>query len=212
MRGSRASGRGTAAVLRESIAHRGPGMVFTTQDLLAEGLGASRSALDVGLKRLVDEGQLVRAGRGLFCVPERHPVIGVMPPEPRRLAEALVRRNGSQMLPMGPDAANSLGLSTQVVGRAVFYTTGRSGRRKLGNRTIELRQRSSRLAGADAIVATVIEALRILGKEAAASDDVRAHLYRSLNVEQKEQLHRQLHLAPEWMRSILRSVVSSSAP
>jgi hypothetical protein len=113
---------------------------------------------------------------------------------------------------MGPDAANRLGLSTQVVGRAVFYTTGRSGRRKLGNRTIELRQRSSRLAGADAIVATVIEALRILGKEAAASDDVRTHLYRSLNVEQKEQLHRQLHLAPEWMRSILRSVVSSSAP
>jgi hypothetical protein len=186
-------------------------MVFTTQDLLAEGLGTSRSALDIGLKRLVDEGRLVRAGRGLFCVPERHPVIGVVPPEPRLLAEALVRRNGSQMLPMGPNAANSLGLSTQVVGRAVFYTTGRSRRRKVGNRTIELRHRSPRLAGADAIVATVIEALRTLGKEAAASDDVRAHLRRSLNAEQKEQIHRQLHLAPEWIRSILRSIVSSSA-
>jgi hypothetical protein len=185
-------------------------MVFTTQDLLAEGLGASRSALDIGLKRLVDEGGLVRAGRGLFYVPERHPVIGAMPPEPRRLAEALARRSGSQMLPMGPDAANSLGLSTQVVGRAVFYTTGRAGRRKFGNRTIELRHRSARLAGADAIVATVIEALRTLGKEVAALDDVRERLSRSLSAEQKEQIQRQAHLAPEWMRSILRSAALSN--
>src|SRR5258708_5545113 len=102
MRVPRTVGKGTAAVLRDAVAHRRPGIVFSTQDLLAEGLGASRSALDVGLKRLVDDGQIIRAGRGLFCVPERHPVIGAMPPEPRRLAEALARRSGSQMLPMGP--------------------------------------------------------------------------------------------------------------
>lgn len=203
-------GQGTAEILREAIARREPGMVFTTQDLLAEGLGTSRSALDIGLKRLVDEGRIVRAGRGLFYLPERHAVIGVVPPAPQRLAEALARRSGVQMLPMRPDAANSLGLSTQVPGRAVFYTTGRAGRRKVGNRTIEFRHRSPRLAGADAIVATVIEALRTLGKDAAVSDEVSEHLHRSLNAEQKERILQQLHFAPEWMRSILRRAASSS--
>jgi hypothetical protein len=46
-------------------------------------------------------------------------------------------------------------------------------------------------------------------KEVAASDDVCGHLRRSLNAEQREGIQRQLHLVPEWMRSILRSIVSS---
>ncbi|HEV2736998.1 MAG TPA: helix-turn-helix transcriptional regulator [Candidatus Elarobacter sp.] len=38
----------------------------------SERLGRSRSARDVAHKRLVDDGELRRAARGLFYVPERH--------------------------------------------------------------------------------------------------------------------------------------------
>ena len=187
--------------------------MFTTQDLMADGLGmTSRSALDVALKRLVDEGLMVRAGRGLFYVPQQHPVLGKLPPDPQQLAEALARHTGAQLLPVGPDAANRLGLSQQVVGRPVFYTTGRSCRRKVGNRTIELRHRGPRLARADAVMAMVIEALRTLGRAEAASEQVQRQLRHVLTAKQKKQILAQLYMAPGWMHPILRSVTSSTRP
>ena len=201
-------GRGTAATLRRAVADKPLGTVFTTQDLLAEGLGSSRTALDVALKRLVDEGALARAGRGLFYVPEKHPVIGALSPRSEQLAEALARRSGGELLPAGPGAANWLGLSTQVVARPVFFTTGRSTRRKLGNRTIELRQRIPRAATADPVVAHAIEALRSIGKDEAKSDAVTRRLREIFNDEQKAAISKQLYLAPEWMRPILRKIAS----
>ena len=201
-------GRGTAATLRRAIADKPLGTVFTTQDLLAAGLGTSRTALDAALKRLVDEGTLARAGRGLFYVPETHPVIGALAPRAEQFAEALARRGGGELLPAGPGEANRLGLSTQVVARPVFFTTGRSTRRKLGNRTIELRQRIPRAATADPVVAQVIEALRSIGKHEAKSDAVTRHLREIFNDEHKAAISKQLHLAPEWMRPILRKIAS----
>src|SRR5947209_8446933 len=119
------SGYGTAAALNETLARWKPGTVFTTHDLLAAGLGQSRTALDLALKRLVTKKKVLRAGRGVFYLPEHHPVVGSMPPAPERLAEALARRSGATLLPVGPDAAHRLGLTPQVPGRPVFYTTGR---------------------------------------------------------------------------------------
>lgn len=203
-------GRGTTARLRSAIASRSNGEVFSTPDLLAEGLGSSRSALDLALKRLVDDGRLKRVGRGLFYVPDRHPVLGDLPPKPEMIAAALVRRTGDHILPAGADAANRLGLSTQVQARPVFYTTGRANRRSAGSRTIELRHRTPRIAQADPTVATVIEALRTLGKRRASSEQVRRQLERSLSDSQKHVLSLQLHLAPGWMHPILRSIASSA--
>jgi hypothetical protein len=175
-------------------------------------MGASRTAIDVALKRLVDQGDIQRAGRGVFYVPKSHPILGVLAPPAQDLAEALAQRSGARLFLTGSDAANRLGLSTQVPARAVFYTTGTPVRRKLGNRTLELRHRSLRMAAAASIVAAVIEALRTLGKKEAASAQVRKHLRRILTREQKKTLAEQLHLAPEWMRRILRSVLSSPRP
>src|SRR5665213_884471 len=141
------AGRGTMALLRAEIAQRPSGSVFSTQDLLAEGrLGTSRSALDIALKRLADEGDLVRAGRGVFAIPESHAVLGSLPPKLESVAAAIARRSGDTMLPSGAEAANRLGLSTQVPGRPVFYTTGRASRRTAGTQRYELRHRTPRLA------------------------------------------------------------------
>jgi hypothetical protein len=128
------------------------------------------------------------------------------------LAEAIARRSGAELLQVRPDAANRLGLTTQVPARPIFYTTGRGGRRKIGNSTIEFRHRSPRLASADSVVATVIEALRLLGKRRAQSDAALSRLGRVLDNEQKRQIAKQSHLAPGWMQPILRSVASSISP
>jgi hypothetical protein len=205
------SGRGTTAALREEIAQRTPGSVFTTQDLLAGGsLGTSRSALDIALKRLVDEGELMRAARGVFAIPERHAVLGNLPPKVESVAAAIARRSGEAMLPGGAEAANRLGLTTQVPARPVFYTTGRASRRVAGTQRYELRHRTRRLAQADTNVAAIIEALRSLGKSRASDRAVVSQLQRSLSDSDKARLRKQVHLAPGWMQPILRSIATSS--
>lgn len=201
-------GRGTAKELRTFIAAMEPGRVFTTRDLLQGGLSVSRAALDTGLKRLVDEGTIERAGRGLFYVPEEHPQIGKLTPRPERLAEALARGDGVQVLPAGPDAANRLGLTTQVVAKPVFLTTGRAKRRQIGNYTVELRQRSPRRASEHPALAQTIEALRFIGKDKAQSPETVERLRRAFGDDQREEIAHQLQRAPAWMWPILRKVVS----
>ena len=205
------AGRGTMALLRSEIAQRPAGSVFSTQDLLAEGrLGTSRPALDIALKRLVDDGELVRAGRGVFAIPEAHAVLGNLPPKLESVAAAIARRSGDTMLPSGAEAANRLGLSTQVPGRPVFYTTGRSSRRTAGTQQYELRHRTPRLAKADPRVAAIIEALRTLGKSRANDRSVVRQLQRSLSDSDKARLRQQVYLAPGWMQPILRSIATSN--
>jgi len=199
------------ARLRSEVTQRPPGSVFSTQDLLAEGrLGTSRPALDIALKRLVDDGDLFRAGRGVFAIPERHAVLGNLPPKLESVAAAIARRSGDIMLPSGAEAANRLGLTTQVPGRAIFYTTGRASRRTTGTQRYELRHRTARLAKADPDVAAIIEALRTLGKSRANDRRVVQKLQRSLSASDKERLRRQAHLAPGWMQPILRSIATSN--
>lgn len=205
------AGRGTMALLRSEIAQRPSGWVFSTQDLLAEGrLGTSRPALDIALKRLVDQGELVRAGRGVFAIPESHAILGNLPPKLESVAAAIARRSGDTMLPSGAEAANRLGLSTQVPGRPVFYTTGRGSRRTVGTQRYELRHRTPRLAKADPHVAAIIEALRTLGKSRANDRSVVHQLQRSLSDSDKLRLRQQAYLAPGWMQPILRSIATSN--
>lgn len=199
---------GATTELRQAIAAQPPGSVFTTRDLLGAGFGGSRSALDVALKRLVDAGTIARAGRGLFYVPQEHPAIGKLSPSPEQLAKALARRDGAVLLPAGPDAANRLGLTTQVVAKPIFLTTGRARRRRVGKLDVVLRPRAPRRAAEDAVLAQTIEALRFLGKEQAKSEKTAAHLRTIFNDEQRKRIAEQIHLAPAWMWPILRRVVS----
>jgi Family of unknown function (DUF6088) len=71
----------------------------------------------------------------------------------------------------GAQAANILGLSTQVPAPVVYLTDGDSKTVKIGRQTIELRRAAPRrMATAGRTSGTVIEALRYLGKN--LSDDV----------------------------------------
>jgi hypothetical protein len=60
-------------------------------------------------------------------------------------AAALVRRTGGGIIPSQAQAANQLGLTTQVPARNVFHTSsGKTRRVRVGNQTIELRRAEAR--------------------------------------------------------------------
>ena len=189
--------------LRRLIEKRSPGAVFVTREFLELG---SRAAVDYAFSRLAREGIIRRLGRGLYDYPRVHPVLGPVPADPDRIAAALAHKTGSRIQHAGGQAANALGLSTQVPAHAVYLTDGRRRIVQVGGQTIELRHASPRsMAGAGRIEGMVIQALRHLGPEQIDAATVE-RLRQSLSASQKAALGREASNAPGWLAPTLLEI------
>ena len=97
-----------------------------------------RAAVDQSFTRLVRQGKLMRVGRGLYTLPVEGR-FGKRAPEAEKMLESLAQKTGEVIVAHGASSANSLGLSTQLPIKEVFYTSGRSRSLKLGKRAIVLK-------------------------------------------------------------------------
>ncbi|HEY6537696.1 MAG TPA: hypothetical protein VI138_01490, partial [Candidatus Dormibacteraeota bacterium] len=90
-----------------------------------EDFDGSPDAVAQALSRMARSGEVRRVRRGLYWrgAPTR---LGMAPPPPGRLADAVVGGTGSG--PAGRSAALALGLSTQVARREAVAVPGRSPR------------------------------------------------------------------------------------
>ncbi len=90
----------------------------------------SRTAIDQSLSRLVRRGTLIRVGRGAYALPIPTE-FGARPPSARKVVEALSQATGEAVAGNPAEAANGLGLTTQVPARRIYLTSGPSRRLNL---------------------------------------------------------------------------------
>jgi hypothetical protein len=187
----------------DRIYGRGRGNVFTPIDFADLG---SDDSVDLSLRQLTRRGVIRRLRRGLYDYPKTHAEIGILSPQPEKVAEALARKAGLRLQPTGALAANMLGLSEQVPARVVFLTDGAGRKVSIGRLVIELRKAAPRhLALAGQMNGTVIQALRHLGKAHITPARI-ATLRRVLKAEDRRRLPRDARFAPAWMRPHLLAV------
>jgi hypothetical protein len=179
-------------------------LVFSATDFLDLG---SRPAVDQALSRNSRLGLIRRVARGLYDVPRKDPVLGVLSPQSDAIARALAKRDAARLQASGAVAANSLGLTDQVPTRMVYLTDGRAHRVQVGMSQVVLRKATPRqLATAGRISGDVIQALRWLGRDHVDESAI-DHLRRLLTIDQKAQLLRDLRFAPAWVADIMCWVV-----
>jgi len=111
------------------------GGVLSPKEFLHLG---GREAVDQSFTRLVRQGKLLRVCRGLYVLPVEGR-FGKRAPEAEKMLESLAQKSGEVIVAHGAATANSLGLSTQVPMKEVFYTSGRNRSLTLGKRTIILK-------------------------------------------------------------------------
>lgn len=191
------------------IKAKGRGWIFTPKDFVDLG---SRAAVDQTLLRLAKDGsqslKIRRLARGLYDYPRKHPVLGLLSPDPDAVARALAKRSGSRLLPSSSKAANLLGLSTQVPAQNVYLTDGRSKAVKIGKQTIRLKHAApSKMVFADSPKATVLQALRSLGPDK-IDDGVVKHIAKAVPQDVKDDLGRLSPTAPDWARPIMKRIAS----
>lgn len=179
------------------------GTVFVPSDFLDLG---SRAAIDQALSRLAGTGTLRRVARGVYDCPRQHPRLGALSPSLPRVAAAIARATGSRLQIAGAQAANQLGLSTQVPARLAFLTDGPTRTIRVGNRAIDFRHASPRtLAGAGTAAGIVIQALRHLGRHAIAPDVV-TQVRSVLRGGDRKAVGAHVSHAPAWMRPALVAI------
>ncbi|HTE20242.1 MAG TPA: DUF6088 family protein [Armatimonadota bacterium] len=195
--------------MQRRIRAKGAGSVFGAKDFLDLG---NRAAVDQALSRLVRSGLIRRISRGIYDYPRHNERLGItLSPAPEEVARAVARRTASRLQITGAEAANILGLSTQVPARVIYLTDGGSRRLQLGDQVVELRHTTPRsLATAGKVSGTVIQALRHLGRQHVDAAAIR-HLQRVLSERDKATLRKDRIHAPGWMQPVLLEIAGGGS-
>ena len=189
--------------VRKRISRWRRGAPFSTSEFLGVG---SRVAVHQALSRLTRAGKIERLARGIFVKPKRSVVLGNLTVPAVKVVEAAVRSSHGRLQISGAEAANRLGLCTQVPGQAVYLTDGPSRVIRVGRQEIFLRHRSPKsLIGVGTQAGQVIEALRFLGKSHLTAEHIE-HLRNCLPTNTKLDLRRFTMQAPGWMERFLRHI------
>lgn len=196
------------------IEERGRGSVLTPRDFRDLG---SRSAVAVALHRLVKKEVLRNIGNGLYYFPQIDPVHGESAPYEGDILKAIASRDGIQIRQTHAYAANITGISTQVPMRPAYQTDGRSRKIRLRatrpgikDREIILRRTSARYMNARTEVGyLVIQGLRDHGRKHFGKEEY-AELLRRLPPTGKEDLKKDLEIAPVWIADVMRRLIAET--
>ena len=166
----------------------------------------SRAARDQALSRLTKVGKIARVARGIYARPEQSEVLGALPVSGVKVAQAIARAAGVPLMVSGAEAANRLGLSTQVPSQKIYLTAGSQRTIRLGRAQVFLKRVSPRrVVGAGTEAGVVLSALRYLGKGGVTEETV-AHLRRYLPEEVQAQLGEYIGQVPAWMTRPLSQI------
>lgn len=173
----------------EAIAERikgfGAGRAFTAADF--SDIAGRRNAAN-SLGRMHAKGEIARAVRGVYYVPERSVLMGCeVPASADEVVRAIARANKWIVAPSGDAALNALGLDTQVPAKLVYVSSGPYKRYEYGSYEIELRHRANRdLLNCSQSTCTIVQALKALGRENVGNEEIEA-LARNLTERQVDE-------------------------
>lgn len=148
----------------------GRGWVFSQIDFLDIGV---RPTIDSALSRLEKKGTIVRALRGIYYYPQVSLLIDEpMPPEISRVALALARKFGWDIVPSGETALNYFGLSTQVQAKYLYITNGVSRTYRIQGTELRFKKLLKESEFRHPESSILVQALRALGKDHFTSDNL----------------------------------------
>ena len=209
--------RGINLAIKSQIIDRMTGQapfgVWTPVDFIDLG---SRDAVDQALSRMVATGDIRRITRGLYDLPRLNALTKKQTnPDPRRVIDALARRDQARMLVDGLTAANDLGLSDAVSSKIIVHTDARLRPITMGAQTITFKPTApSRLYWAGRLGMRLIQALHWLRDKITTNKDQIERRVRTILSDEKhgaaiaDDIKKDLTTLPDWMQSFLIPIIN----
>ena len=155
------------------------------------------------LSRLEKEGLLERLTHGIYLVPKKDELLGVLYPTTEQIAVEIAKRDKARIAPTGTLALYQLGLSTQIPLKAVYLTDGAQRTIAIGNRSIQFKKTAPRnLAIKDHLLMLIVQALKEIGQHKINESHLGKLKLFVLQVD-AEILKSQTKFAPVWVQKII---------
>jgi len=181
------------------------GSLFFIDDFLRFG---NSKTIGKSLERLVNRSEIARVARGIYARLEKDPILGPVNPDIEAIAKAIAKRDKARIVPTGILALNVLGLSTQIPMNLVYLTDGAARKITIGKHKIVFKKTTPKnLSAIGKISSLVIQALKEIGKDNVKEEE-KVIIIEHLKKEELSRLEHDIHLAPEWIRVIMRKAIN----
>lgn len=151
--------------IQDLIFLKSAGWVFCAHDFADLG---EKGNIDVVLHRLAKQGTIRRLGYGLYDNPRKSSLLGMLSPDIKDIIDAYARRMGQVFVLDPVNAANALGMTTQVPSKLTYLTDGKSHVATICGMNIYFVHASpKKIAGATSPMGLVIQALHYFGAKGA---------------------------------------------
>lgn len=203
-------------MIRSKVKKMPEGKVFAIEELITRSLKtmAVNENIELGiikarvlrtLSRLHEEGTLRRIQNGIYYKPEFSEMFKFeLPPSIPEVIQVLAKKNHEILQVHGGEAANRIGLSTQMSIQATYYTNGTSREVYVAGSYVRfIRSRNKKLFQHNGTkVGVVISALNYLGKELVSENVLsKVKIYLS-----EDELNELMNSAlPAWLNEELKS-------
>lgn len=194
-------------LIRDKIIDKGVGKIHFLSDFTDYDPESVRQAF----VRLVKDEVVIRLSPGIFLFPLKTR-FGVAYPSDYEIAKEIARRDSASVLPAGMTAANMVGLSEQVPMKSMFITDGAARTVNVNGRTIIFKRGVPKnFAYKSKTMPLIVAGMKAMGKDDITEDSlesVRRMLAKEAELNYND-LWDDAALAPEWIRRILVSILSS---
>ena len=166
-------------------------------------------AVRKSLQRLVNKGVLIRIAKGIYYIPKKDKILGVLYPTAEEIGKSIAKRDKARVIPTGAYAQHLLGLSTQIPMNVVFLTDGSARKIKIGNQTIVFKKTSPRnLSFKSQLSSLIIQALKSKKENNITENDkltLKEIIEKSNEI---EKIKNDIQNAPVWIRKIVLQILS----
>jgi hypothetical protein len=161
------------------------------------------------LQRLTNDGQLMRLNRGIYYIPKKDDLLGIIKPTAEQIAESIAKRDRARIIPTGSFALHKLGLTTQVPMNVVYLTDGSPRKIKVDNQKITFKRTSPKnLAVNHYLSGLIIQGLKVIGEgkvDASHISQIKKIIVHSREV---SQIKMSLRNAPVWIQKIVIKILN----
>ena len=153
------------------------------------------------LKRLSDNGEVIKIMRGVYMKPRYSKLLGEnIPPRIVDIAETIARSYGWNIVPTGATALNTLGLSTQVPANYEFLSDGPYKKYEYEGIVISFKHtdKNTELTQVSKKSALIIQALKTIGKDGIDREVIK-RIADFLSVEEKRIMLQETKYSTSWI-------------
>ena len=177
------------------------GDIFFISDFTELG---NYEAVRKSLQRLTKDDSIKRIAKGIYFLPKKHKLLGVIYPHAEQIAKAIAKRDKARIIATGSTALNLLGLSTQIPLKVVFLTDGSARKIKVGNQTIQFKKTNPKnLSIEHRLSNLIIQALKEIGEKNVTIEQIDKIQMIIEESNERKMINENLKNAPVWIRKIM---------